>query len=185
MGRFRTGCCGQLFHKECLLKHKQTVGYSPSKPRACPLCRSAAPTGLTPVFKPSTARPGGGGFVNGLALHGEMVRRAATARQAVQRALAGRQEASAPTGQRMVGGLPAPPARSPIGASPGAAYNHLTARSGLGSRLIAAQPVSAPSYPLIMDAAATAAPPVAAAIAEAVAAAAVEPADEPSPVDIA
>ena len=92
--KFRTPCCGQLFHKECLERHKQGVACaSPSShARACPLCRSLEPTGLTPSHVQPQPRPpmGGGGFVNGWALHNEMVRRVSAARNAVQRSLAAR-----------------------------------------------------------------------------------------------
>jgi hypothetical protein len=85
---------------------------SPSHTRACPLCRSAQPTGLTPSGpppQPPLGRAFQGGFVSGRQLHGEMVRRASAARLAVQRSLAAHQ----------------PGAASPSAvffASPGAAY---------------------------------------------------------------
>ena len=95
-GRFRTECCGQLFHKECMRRHKEHAvahlgDQAPQDAvRACPLCRSVAPTGLTPSNRPQARVPGGpsGGFVSAMALHSEMVRRATAARQAVQRSLA-------------------------------------------------------------------------------------------------
>ena len=41
---FRTKCCGKWFHAQCLEDHKGT-----SVLKACPLCRSEQPTGLTPA----------------------------------------------------------------------------------------------------------------------------------------
>ena len=91
---FRTKCCNQLFHKDCLARHKAQACSSPSSGRACPLCRSTEHTGLTPSNRPQARVPlagmsgTNGGFVSSWALHGEMVRRASAARQAVQRSLA-------------------------------------------------------------------------------------------------
>ena len=46
---FRTSCCGQLFHTECLVKRKeQTIAKHGGVP-TCPMCRSQQPTGLTPA----------------------------------------------------------------------------------------------------------------------------------------
>lgn len=90
---FKTRCCHNAFHKECMKKHKEQCCVSPAtgaiRPRACPLCRSVTPTGLTPSTRPHAraAPASSGGFVSGWALHSEMVRRASAARAAVQRSL--------------------------------------------------------------------------------------------------
>ena len=92
-GIYKTRCCHNVFHKDCLKRHKEQACASPAtgvvRPRACPLCRSLTPTGLTPSTRPHVrgAPASIGGFVSGLALHGEMVRRASAARSAVQRSL--------------------------------------------------------------------------------------------------
>ena len=72
--RFRTPCCGQLFHRDCMQRHKEQCASGGM--RCCPLCRSAEPTGLTPQHRHA---PGGGSS--------EMRRRVAAARAAVQRSL--------------------------------------------------------------------------------------------------
>ena len=51
---FRTECCGNLFHKHCLARHK---GYRSEASRSCPLCRSKAPTGLTPGRPKPVSQP--------------------------------------------------------------------------------------------------------------------------------
>ena len=51
---FRTECCGNLFHKHCLARHK---GYRSEASRSCPLCRSKAPTGLTPGRPKPASQP--------------------------------------------------------------------------------------------------------------------------------
>ena len=90
-GRFRTACCKQLFHTECMARFKNpgpTADYATCN--KCPLCRSEQKTGLTP------ARPQGRpqtGFVSGRAMHQAIQQRAAAARMAVQRSLAARQAA--------------------------------------------------------------------------------------------
>lgn len=139
-GRFQTQCCHQLFHKECLQKHKEHTA-SPSHPRACPLCRSVAPTGLTPYRPPILPSMGGGGFISGLALHAEMRRRVSAARNAVARSIAARTAATtaaaaASGGSRAnVGTTPAVDAPQPSDSgtnifftSPGAAYTAVRAR---------------------------------------------------------
>lgn len=50
---FKTLCCRQLFHTDCMQKHKDQQS-SPSNPRACPLCRSLMPTGMTPMAPQQT-----------------------------------------------------------------------------------------------------------------------------------
>ena len=110
--RFRTSCCGQLFHKECMKRHKEHCA-SPNHPRGCPLCRSSDPTGLTPCRPPTSG--GDGGFISGLALHTEMNRRVSAARNAVARSLAARSAASANSSPASTGGI--------FFTSPGAAYN--------------------------------------------------------------
>ena len=139
-GRFQTQCCHQLFHKECLQKHKEHTA-SPSHPRACPLCRSVAPTGLTPYRPPILPSMGGGGFISGLALHAEMRRRVSAARNAVARSIAARTTATtaaaAASGDSRpnVGTTPAADAPQPsrygtniFFTSPGAAYTAVRAR---------------------------------------------------------
>lgn len=117
-GRFRTPCCKQLFHQECMKNYK-TIGIGSSIAHTnCPLCRSEQRTGLTPcgmktgeLHQPRTAetqlletqpcvhpylngvsRPRSG-FVSGRAMHTAISQRAAAARLAVQRSLAARQAA--------------------------------------------------------------------------------------------
>ena len=122
---FQTPCCHQFFHKACLKRHKEHCA-SPSNPRACPLCRSQQPTGLTPSQgSPRIAR----GFVSGLSLHTEMMRRVATARNAVARSLAAQrsaQEAPSHAGSdpqpQPHRSLSASPRSSVFFTSPGAAY---------------------------------------------------------------
>ena len=133
--KFRTQCCGQLFHKECLARHKAQAT-SPSNPRACPLCRSVQPTGLTPSNRPQPTATGGS-FVNGWQLHNEMVRRVSAARGAVQRSLAARR--GGPTS-------PAGP-QSVFFTSPGAAAASVRVRSNPQSRIEAAAP-AAPVAPV-------------------------------------
>ena len=77
---FRTQCCGKIFHLQCLQEHKGT-----SVLRACPLCRSEQPTGLTPARRVT-------GFVeqsSNLETRA-MLMRVSSARRAVQMRLANR-----------------------------------------------------------------------------------------------
>lgn len=143
---FKTQCCHQLFHKSCMQRHKEQCS-SPSHPRACPLCRSVAPTGLTPYRPPAAptlpGAGGGGSFVSGLALHSEMRRRVSAARNAVARSLAARTAAAAEASALAhapavattgAASTDAPPVSAPsphqniFFTSPGAAYNAVRAQ---------------------------------------------------------
>lgn len=128
--KFRTQCCGNVFHKDCLARHKAQVASSPGhNARACPLCRSMQPTGLTPSYRPPMQQQQSGGFVSGLSLHNEMVRRASSARNAVQRALVARQASGGAEGA-----TPTPPPPSSVFfTSPGAAYSAMSAGNGHGA----------------------------------------------------
>ena len=128
--------CLQLFHRDCLARHKEQAPSSPSQARACPLCRSVQPTGLTPSTRPQPQRPGnGGGFVSAWQLHSEMVRRASAARSAVQRSLAAR-NAQAPAAAATM--------QAPF-ASPGTAYNAVSRAQRASAALAAAANASSSS----------------------------------------
>ena len=133
---FKAPCCGQLFHKECLARHKAQA-CSPSQKRACPLCRSIEPSGLTPSNRPQPTTQQQGGFVSGWALHNEMVRRASAARAAVQRSLQSVRRPSSGAASP-VPSQPPPTAQQPTSSvfftSPGEAYQAVRANGPLESR---------------------------------------------------
>eukprot|EP00965_Chrysotila_dentata_P145974 4822579-Pleurochrysis_carterae.AAC.5 len=89
--KFKTPCCHQLFHRDCLAKFKARAMYH--EPAACPLCRSQQPSGLTPKPVPT-------GFVTSSSVHAAMLARVAQARNAVQRSL---QQGSRPAEQTSPG----------------------------------------------------------------------------------